>query len=202
MALAAGPVSAATIIVKQDGSGNAVTVQGGILLAASGDVVEIGDSATYTEDVTIGKSITLRAAEGQTPVIIATNTTPARGAWAIAFVAFEAPPTIPDDYGLYVMAPNVRLVGPHSPKYAWRTKSIRVQFRDCFGSIRPGDSELRCLWRGACRRGRQQSLRRGGSPPTIHSRCVAANFTVPRLAWLSPIGILLSERQRILSIPH
>lgn len=102
---------AATIIVKQDGSGNATTINAAISQAAAGDIVEIADSQTYNEDVTVSKSITLRAATGSKPVIIATNTTPARGAWMLVYAAFGAPTSTPDDYGLYVTAPNVRLEG-------------------------------------------------------------------------------------------
>ncbi len=105
------PSFGATIAVKKDGSANATSIQAALALAASGDIVEIQDSSTYNEDVTITKTLTLRAAQGQTPVIVATNTTAARGAWAAVFPLLGAPPSTPDDYGLYVSAPNVRLEG-------------------------------------------------------------------------------------------
>jgi len=57
-----------------------VTVSGGSGLQAAinsanpGDVVEITDSQTYSEDVFINKALTVRGADGQRPTIVATNT--------------------------------------------------------------------------------------------------------------------------------
>jgi hypothetical protein len=42
--------------------------------AATGDIVEITDSATYVEDLDVQKVITLRGAAGQSPIIRAANT--------------------------------------------------------------------------------------------------------------------------------
>ncbi len=73
--------NAATITVAQDGSGNATSVQAALLAASNGDEIVIQDSAVYEEDVTAGvaaglvASFTLRAADGQTPTIRATNST-------------------------------------------------------------------------------------------------------------------------------
>jgi hypothetical protein len=75
-----------TIIVKKDGSGDAVTIQAAFNAAANGDIIEIGDDEKYIEDVTVSPalaqagipaspiaSFTLRAASGKHPVIQAAN---------------------------------------------------------------------------------------------------------------------------------
>lgn len=71
---------AATITVAQDGSGAVNSVQIALAAASNGDEIIILDSAVYNEDVAAGAGaglaaqFTLRAAEGQTPTIRATNT--------------------------------------------------------------------------------------------------------------------------------
>lgn len=77
---------AKTIVVKQDGTGDATTIQAALNAASDGDTVEIGDDGTYVEDVTVSPflaqaglpaaglvSFTLRAAEGKHPVVQAAN---------------------------------------------------------------------------------------------------------------------------------
>lgn len=66
--LSAGAADAATWYVRQDGSGNAVTIQGGIDYASSGDVVIVG-AGTYTGsgnyNITFGgKNITVISESG------------------------------------------------------------------------------------------------------------------------------------------
>jgi hypothetical protein len=51
----------ATIYVKKDGSGNALTIQQGIQLAAIGDIVDI-EAGTFDENVDLWKGITLQGA--------------------------------------------------------------------------------------------------------------------------------------------
>jgi len=94
-----------------------LTVSGGVGLQSTinsanpNDVVEITDSLTYNEDVFINKSITLRGAACQRPVIAATNTS-IRGRLGTLgqFVQtglgaeFNA-----DDQGLYIEADQVTL---------------------------------------------------------------------------------------------
>lgn len=72
-------VGAATITVSQDGQGDHTNVQGALDAASNGDEIVILDSAVYEEDVTAGEaaglvaSFTLRAAQGQSPVIRAAH---------------------------------------------------------------------------------------------------------------------------------
>lgn len=79
-------VFAATITVKQDGSGNYKTVQAALDAAKNGDVIVIGDNGKYVEDLTASPvlaalgipsanllSFTLKAGEGMKPVIQAAN---------------------------------------------------------------------------------------------------------------------------------
>ncbi len=76
----------ATIVVKQDGTGDATTVQAALMAASDGDTIEIADDGRYVEDVTASPvlaqaglpaaplmSFTLKAAEGKHPVIEAAN---------------------------------------------------------------------------------------------------------------------------------
>lgn len=70
-----------TVIVKQDGSGDSTTIQGGLNLASANDTVEIQDSETYSEGEIkavspVKASITIRAASGQTPILDGGNTEP------------------------------------------------------------------------------------------------------------------------------
>ena len=64
----------ATIVVKQDGTGDATTIQAGLNAASANDTLEIGDSETYFEGEIkavspVKRNITLKAASGQTPII-------------------------------------------------------------------------------------------------------------------------------------
>lgn len=76
----------ATLTVKQDGSGNAKTIQEALNAAKNGDTIVIGDSGKYVEDLTASpvlvqlgipaanlSSFTLKAADGMKPVIQAAN---------------------------------------------------------------------------------------------------------------------------------
>lgn len=78
--LISAPVYAGTITVAQDGSGNVTSVQLAVATASNGDEIVILDSAVYNEDLIAGAAagmaaqFTLKAAEGQTPTIRATNT--------------------------------------------------------------------------------------------------------------------------------
>ncbi|MFZ5482072.1 MAG: right-handed parallel beta-helix repeat-containing protein, partial [Myxococcota bacterium] len=64
MLILALPSFAATIVVEQDGSGDADTVMGGVALAAAGDVVELGPG-TYVEDVDFqAKAISIEGRAG------------------------------------------------------------------------------------------------------------------------------------------
>lgn len=58
----------ATIYVKKDGSGDALTIQQGIQLAALGDIVEV-EAGTFDENVDLFKGITLKGA-GKTQTIV------------------------------------------------------------------------------------------------------------------------------------
>ena len=71
----------ATVVVKQDGSGDSTTIQGGLNQASANDIVEIQDSGTYNEGEIkavspVKSGITIRAATGQTPIIDGENTRP------------------------------------------------------------------------------------------------------------------------------
>jgi hypothetical protein len=96
----------ATLMVS-GGTGLQTTINS----ANPNDVVEITDSQTYHEDVFINKSLTLRGATGQRPVIVATNTS-IRGRLGTLgqFIqtglgaGFDA-----DDQGLYIEADQVTL---------------------------------------------------------------------------------------------
>src|SRR6185503_16400297 len=54
---------ATTILVMQDGSGNATTISGGVSLAVAGDSVVVGPGV-YPEQVTIEDSLTLVSMNG------------------------------------------------------------------------------------------------------------------------------------------
>ena len=70
-ALVSNPGMAATLRVP----GDHATVGAAIAAAAAtGDIVEITDSAVYVEDLDVRKAITLRGAVGQAPIIRAANT--------------------------------------------------------------------------------------------------------------------------------
>ena len=68
-----------TVTVRKDGTADAASVQVAIAMANNGDTILIEDSATYEEDLTAGemaglvKEFTLKAADGQTPVISSVN---------------------------------------------------------------------------------------------------------------------------------
>ncbi len=77
---------AAVIVVKQDGTGDATSIQSALNSALNNDIVAIGDNGTYIEDITISTilaqagipaapllSITLRAAPGTSPSLQAAN---------------------------------------------------------------------------------------------------------------------------------
>ncbi len=81
-----GLAHSATLSVKQDGTGDATTVQAALNAASEGDIIEIGDNETYVEDVTVSpvlsqagipaaplSSFTLQAADGMHPTIQAAN---------------------------------------------------------------------------------------------------------------------------------
>ena len=51
----------ATIYVKKDGSGDALTIQQGIQLAAIGDIVDI-EAGTFDQNVDLWKGVTLQGA--------------------------------------------------------------------------------------------------------------------------------------------
>ena len=78
--IAVTSANAATITVAQDGSGMVNSVQAALATVANGDELIILDSATYNEDIVAGAlagfapQFTLKAAEGQSPTIAATNT--------------------------------------------------------------------------------------------------------------------------------
>ena len=62
------------IIVKKDGTGNATSVTEAIAKATYGDLIEIGDSATYDEPAPLTMAgLTLRGAYGQRPTIKCTQ---------------------------------------------------------------------------------------------------------------------------------
>jgi hypothetical protein len=73
----------AELRVRQDGSADFTSIQAAINAASAGDTVLVLDSATYTEDVTIGMlapgqlesraNLVLAAAEGEQPVVQAAN---------------------------------------------------------------------------------------------------------------------------------
>ncbi len=73
------PVNAGTITVAQDGSRDVNSVQAAVATVDNGDEIVILDSAVYEEDLIAGAAaefasqFTLKAAEGQTPVIRALN---------------------------------------------------------------------------------------------------------------------------------
>ena len=98
LALGALPsVDAATIRVPGDHS----TVQAAVNAAAPGDVVEITNSATYTEDLTITTPVTLRGAAGQRPTLAAAHTAERFGHLGI---------TGPDRFGAVVRVPGVGVI--------------------------------------------------------------------------------------------
>ncbi len=76
----------ATIVVKQDGTADATSIQAALMAASDGDTIEIADDETYVEDVTASPvlaqagipaaplaSFTLKAREGNNPVLQAAN---------------------------------------------------------------------------------------------------------------------------------
>jgi len=75
----------ATIYVKKDGSGNALTIQQGIQLAALGDTVEI-EAGTFDENIDLWKGVTLKGA-GIGSTIITTTLRTAPTALAFVFVS-------------------------------------------------------------------------------------------------------------------
>lgn len=104
LGLSSGGLYAAVLTVKKDGSGGArTTVNAALAAAQTGDIIEIADSQDYLEDVTIvTPGITLRAAAGQTPMIVAANEME-------RFAAIGVPGV--DYAGLVVQAPNVVIEG-------------------------------------------------------------------------------------------
>ncbi len=97
-------LNAGVITVKKDGSGGArTTINAAVAAAQTGDIIEIADSQDYLEDVTIvTPGVTLRAASGQTPTIVAANEME-------RFAAIGVPGI--DYAGLVVQAPNVVIEG-------------------------------------------------------------------------------------------
>ncbi len=77
--MAVTSATAATITVAKDGSGAVDNVQTAVAIAQNGDEIVITDSAIYEEDLIAGQfpgfaaQFTLKAAEGQNPVIRAVN---------------------------------------------------------------------------------------------------------------------------------
>jgi hypothetical protein len=74
----------ATIYVKKDGSGDALTIQQGIQLAALGDIVEI-EAGTFDENIDLWKGVTLKGA-GIGSTIVTTTLRIAPTALAFVFV--------------------------------------------------------------------------------------------------------------------
>jgi parallel beta-helix repeat protein len=78
--MASTSLGADVTVSKPGGGGAYTTVQAALATAKNGDTIIIADSEVYVEDVTAGvaaglvASFTLRAAEGQKPVIRAANT--------------------------------------------------------------------------------------------------------------------------------
>ena len=76
---------AGTILVKQDGTGDATTIQAALDAASNGDTIEVADNGRYVEDLTASPvlaqaglapalaSFTLKASEGKKPVVEAAN---------------------------------------------------------------------------------------------------------------------------------
>lgn len=68
---------AATRTVSQSGGADYGTINDALTTASVGDIIEIQDSATYTEDVTIATNdIQLNAAAGQTPTLVSGANSP------------------------------------------------------------------------------------------------------------------------------
>ena len=94
-----------------------VTVSGGSGLQAAinsanpGDVVEITDSQTYSEDVFINKPLTVRGADGQRPTIVATNTSTRGHLGEIGQLVqiSQGGSWNADNQGLYIESDNVTL---------------------------------------------------------------------------------------------
>lgn len=59
----------ATITVRQDGTGDHVTIGGAVAAAASGDVIDVG-MGTYFEGLVVGKSLTLFGSSGPSATVI------------------------------------------------------------------------------------------------------------------------------------
>lgn len=78
----------ATIYVKKDGSGNALTIQEGIQLAQVGDVVEI-EAGTFDENVDLWKGVTLKGS-GLSQTVITGQLRTAITARAFVFVSGNA----------------------------------------------------------------------------------------------------------------
>ncbi len=106
---------AATLTVKQDGSGDFQTVQAALDAAESGDTVEVY-AGTYNEDIGIGHfnvpslqkdNITFRAAEGEEVEIIATNTEQRLS--GLAAVGYDPGPT--DQMGFVINGDNIVIEG-------------------------------------------------------------------------------------------
>lgn len=64
-----GAVRASTVVVRQDGSGDATTIQGGIALASAGDTVLV-HPGTYSEAVLLNKAIVVHSVSGPAVTIV------------------------------------------------------------------------------------------------------------------------------------
>lgn len=112
----------ATIYVKKDGSGNALTIQQGIQLAQAGDVVEI-EAGNFDENVDLWKGITLKGAGIGSTIItgaVRTAITAKTFTWTLGATTLNISSGNTDDYqvGRIVTATgiptNTRLVSKTS----------------------------------------------------------------------------------------
>ncbi len=133
--------SAATIAVKQDGSGDHTTIQAAIDASAEGDVIVIS-AGTYTEDVSVGdmnvpsikkSNLTLKAADGEAVEIVAANTSMRFGGLDAA--GFSPGPQ--DMFGFIVHGDNVvieglKIVQPNETPNALNVNlSLTINGADC-----------------------------------------------------------------------
>jgi hypothetical protein len=103
----------ATLTVSKPGQGGKyATIAGALAEAYSGDTVEIVDSATYVETALqmVGKSITLRAQRGKTPVIDGRGNNQATFYISGKNVTLESLRIIGGIVGIYVYGGNAKIV--------------------------------------------------------------------------------------------